>query len=919
MYFTTANGIYYYDGYTFTKLDIDSLKSNALLSMTIQDRDQLYLSISEEGIARYSLKSGSYELLNHLKSAGHNSDNFIITETFAYLLTTRIKLLMVDLKSNRLIQDELRKKNESDVPNCLYKTKDSRILVGRNSGLYEIQNGKQVKLNFFGNRAVYSICESNKGKMYIGSSGKIVVVNNQTLESEITPAFNTRSATFLPGGEKSITKLVVDEYGRLWFTSNPDETLYMYYNSTAYDVFEALGIPPTLINCMYKDDGENIWLGTYSDGVYYIQNPFFNTFTFSYNNKNLAVNQVYVKGNLLVAATSNGLYGLNRTNNQTKILSKPDDMFMEPVNSITPLDGILYYTKRNQFDMSPAMFFDSKNTYKFKPVIARQFYSLQKDQSVIADWYANILLCNADGSKILDTLISFPDYKLQVNAFLKRDQNLYIATNKGLVVYDFSTKKYRTMIRSELNFNINDIALINNKLYAAHESGITDIENRKLIQQLGKFRLNSVKKIKAFNEEVWLATLDGVIICDQNFEPVKILNKTNGLPSNSVNDISFNEQTVNIATARGIATTNFKNILKYNARLKPVTIHRVTCNGITIEADKNGYTFLAAQENISVSFYSPFYNKPNKQFFRWRIDNGNWISINAPSFDVTLTGGKHLIEISVSADNISWSESTRLPLLKEEKLTEKQSLYWVITLLSLGCIILISFIWIRNVKVKAKKRLQEEQQVNLLKHQAMNALLSPHFIFNSLTSIQNYINTNNSLKASEYLAKFSRLIRMIIEKAAQSHISLHDELARLTYYLELEKERFKNKFDYEIHIDENLHTHEVHIPNMIIQPHVENCILHGILPKHEHGLLSIRFQKRGDKELRITIEDNGIGLIKAAEHAKTGHKSLGTSTIRNILELNSKLSGKKQLVSMVDKSTLDVNQHGTLITIDIEL
>ena len=98
----------------------------------------------------------------------------------------------------------------------------------------------------------------------------------------------------------------------------------------------------------------------------------------------------------MVAATSNGLYGLNRTNNQTKILSKPDDMFMEPVNSITPLDGILYYTKRNQFDMSPAMFFDSKNTYKFKPVIARQFYSLQKDQSVIADWYANILLCNAD-------------------------------------------------------------------------------------------------------------------------------------------------------------------------------------------------------------------------------------------------------------------------------------------------------------------------------------------------------------------------------------------------------------------------------------------------------------------------------------------------------------------------------------------
>src|SRR5437868_15089140 len=107
----------------------------------------------------------------------------------------------------------------------------------------------------------------------------------------------------------------------------------------------------------------------------------------------------------------------------------------------------------------------------------------------------------------------------------------------------------------------------------------------------------------------------------------------------------------------------------------------------------------------------------------------------------------------------------------------------------------------------------------------MNSLLSPHFIFNSLTSIQNYINTNNSLKASEYLAKFSRLIRMIIEKAAQSHITVHDELVRLTYYLELEKERFKDKFSYLIHVDDKLRTDLVSIPNMIIQPHVENCIL----------------------------------------------------------------------------------------------
>ena len=148
-----------------------------------------------------------------------------------------------------------------------------------------------------------------------------------------------------------------------------------------------------------------------------------------------------------------------------------------------------------------------------------------------------------------------------------------------------------------------------------------------------------------------------------------------------------------------------------------------------------------------------------------------------------------------SVDNITWSEASSIRIVKAEKLGEREALKWLILVGGLLLISIVSLVWIRRVKRLAKERLKQEQQVNELKHQAMNSLLSPHFIFNSLTSIQNYINSNDSLKASEYLAKFSRLIRMIIEKAAQREISLFDELARLTYYLELEKERFKNKFD----------------------------------------------------------------------------------------------------------------------------
>jgi ligand-binding sensor domain-containing protein len=920
MYFTTQNGIYYYDGYNFSKLDIDSLKSNALINVSIKNTDELYLSLREEGIANFNLKTRQFLLDPTLKIKDNNADNVIINEDFAYLLTSEIKIIIIDLKSGKIIPDDLRKKDIMNRPFCIYKTDSGKILIGRSDGIYDATSGKQLRLDVLKNNTIHSITQNKQGKLVVGTSNKICIVNNNKIESEVTPKYETKSNTFQLSGEKPIRNIIADDYGRIWFTSYPHENLYLLENNRVYDIFEALDIPPSLVNCLFKDNEQNIWIGTYNDGVYYIQNSFFNSINFSFNNKNLNIHQVFLSNNLLVTATSNGLYGLNLSDGQTKILSKPDETFLEPVNSITQFDGVLYYAKRNQMNMAPSMIFDARNTYKFKPVIARQYYPLNAEQSVVADWdNANILLCNIDVTKTLDTLISFPDYRISINAFLKQGDLLYIGTSNGLYVYDFKSRRYKNLVRNELNFNINDVAVINNKLYAAHEAGITDVYNGKLIQEIGKFRLNTVKKIKQYNDQIWLATLDGIFICDKDLVPLKTLNKSNGLLSNSINDITFNEQTVSIATTRGVSTTLFKNIIRYNAMRKPVTINNITCNSELIEPNSKIYKLQASQENISISFYSPLFSKPNKQFFRWRIDGGEWKYFNNLTFDVILTGGSHDIEISASADNIVWSESTSLNIEKEEKLTEKQFTYWLITLGGLIVIILVSFIWVRRVKIKAKKRLQDEQQVNLLKHQAMNSLLSPHFIFNSLTSIQNYINTNNGLRASEYLAKFSRLIRMIIEKAAQSDISLHDELSRLTYYLELEKERFKNKFDYIINIDENMDTHEIQIPNMIIQPFVENCIIHGILPKQEHGELIISFKTLANRKFLITIEDNGIGLIKAREHAKTGHKSLGTSTINTILEINSKLSGKEQHVTMTDKSTLDPSTSGTLITIELQL
>lgn len=504
---------------------------------------------------------------------------------------------------------------------------------------------------------------------------------------------------------------------------------------------------------------------------------------------------------------------------------------------------------------------------------------------------------------------------------LIKDQKLFIGNSNGLDIVDLNSKNNIKVEDSVFKFPVNHISLINNKIYIAHEGGFSVYEDKKLVTELpGSIKLSAVKKIKTYDNHIWLATLNGLFMCDMDLNPITKYSKSCGLLSNTINDVVFNGQTACIATDRGISIANTKELIENRFKPDGVKITLYQIDGEEIPYTPGLLKLKASQNNLTIKFSSPIFNKPNKQYFKYKKDKGIFTPFT--DFELLLASvesGKHSIQIITSVDNINWSAPVIVDIEKEESFKETAWLYILVTIAALFLIIVISYFWVKNVKKKAKKRIEDEQQINLLKHQAMNSLLSPHFIFNSLTSIQNYINTNNSLMASEYLAKFSRLIRMIIEKAAQRQITLRDEIVRLNYYLDLEKERFKNKFDFKIEVDDTLNIDEISIPNMIIQPHAENSIIHGILPKHEHGTLTISFKKSKKNELLIIIEDDGIGLIKAKDHAKSSHKSLGTSTISNILELNSKMYNKKQDVKMEDKSVLNPKQNGTIITITLEL
>lgn len=916
---TTDNGAYIYNGQQFRLIKNDSLKNPTVLSTGLINNHELYLLTREYGVLHYHLLQNRVKQITP-SSYTNTPDALCETDQFIYLLTSEIRLDIYDKKTGKIKEDEVKLKNKNNQAYCLLKTSNGRILLGRTDGLYELKDDRQIKLNLLQNTAVYALTEDSSGNMYAGSSSRIIKIDRQGKNTDIVPVYKTQSSTFLTGGEKNITKLVIDKYNRIWFTSYPNEVLYVYDQNNTHDVFNAQNISPLLITGIFKDQQENIWISTFDDGIYIFQNSFFKNVGINFGDKTLNIHKTYFKKNSLIAATSNGLYAYETGTGTLKTVSAPDKILTEPVYDIKELFGKIYYTKRSQFNLDESRVILNGEYIQYKPVLGKLIQTYQTDKLIIADWQANVLLTGKDGLKVLDTLVSFPDYKTNIYQMTVFGDSLMIASNKGLYYHSFKNKKTE-LLNKNSHQRIYDITQINREPVCTREDGIYYPASEKSIKQLGVKTLSGVKKIFDVFDHLWIVTSEGLLICDKSFTPLKLYNKSNGLPSNLINDVAFSDNSVCISTPKGFSIANLSDIININTAPAQVSFDILSIsNKKQIRPDEKEIQLLSDENDVAVYFHSPHYTRPVKQYFKYKINNGNWTNIENTTINLTgLSGGKHQLTIIASTDQINWSTPSEINFNKEVKFSETQYSFWIITLGIAGFLSLLSYLYIRRARNIAIKRIQEEQQINLLKHQAMNALLSPHFIFNSLTSIQNYINSNNSLKASEYLAKFSRLIRMIIEKASQREITLRDEITRLSYYLELEKERFKNKFDYTIHVDESIVQEEVKIPNMIIQPHAENCIIHGILPKMEHGQLDISFKKINGNKLSIVIEDNGIGLIKAREHAKTGHKSLGTSTIKSILELNSKLSGKTQKVEMIDKSTINANDHGTRISIELEL
>ncbi|MCH8318210.1 MAG: histidine kinase, partial [Bacteroidetes bacterium] len=724
-----------------------------------------------------------------------------------------------------------------------------------------------------------------------------------------------------------------DREGNYWFgTANGVSILTgeCFINYSEKD-----GLANNLVSAIFEDSKGNIWIGSWEGGV-----SKFDTkttpgtsgarFKIITQSQGLARNNAFSimedsKGNLWFGTRGGGVsklivnenrfvnYSLNEGLTDNRVYSIIEDkhgtIWLGTGNGITKIQGnnILRPEELNDEINSTVwcILQDNKGNY----------------------WFATdsgaVLYAGPFGDRI--NVQHFSDKNNFVNArvrtILQDNQgNMWFGTDKGVFIYDNKKiKKSSRQLAGDLGGLFETInqthGLNSNKIYSMvfDDKGFLWLGTNKGLNRVDVDKYNNTKEISikhyglqegfiglecnsnaAFKDsrgKLWFGTVHGVTIYDAD------LDKENSVePVTKINNIRlFFEDT---------DWKHYADSIELKAQL-PI--------GLQLTYNKNHLTFAFTGVSLTIP------QKVKYQFMLEGFDeNYNPVTQKDEITYANIPPGNFTFKVKACNNDGLWN---KVPATFSFTIIPPFWQTWwfrVIAFLAVAGAVWF-FFYIRFNRLKAKNEL--DKKIIELERDALRAQMNPHFIFNSLNSIQSFISDNDNEAAARFLAKFARLIRLILDNSRHPNIPFINEVQTLQYYLELEKMRFKDKFEFSIDADPDIDQDLMSIPPMLIQPYVENGILHGVIPKKGGGTINIRFKLNDDVILCI-IQDDGIGREKAAElkdqHPSPGmkHDPVGMLVTKERLEiLNASIS--KGSVHIIDLKDDDGKPEGTRVEVSI--
>lgn len=462
------------------------------------------------------------------------------------------------------------------------------------------------------------------------------------------------------------------------------------------------------------------------------------------------------------------------------------------------------------------------------------------------------------------------------------------------------------------------------------KDGVLGIQNGKVVYSYttaNGLLSNQTGKLKSDNNKLWISTEDGIQVLDTNSKKLQSLTKNDGLESYTVSDIAIVGDQVFLSSNKGIF------VVDKHKSFKATRSPEVYFTGVSIQEKdtvlQSNYQLNYDKNAIKISFNVNGFQTKESVVYQYRLVglNKEWQSLEkGTDFIRYLSLPPGDFEFQVKAISVSGktSEAISMRLIILRPFWQK---WWFYVLLSLA---LVASVWLyfrkRILRIEREKQVvlekaETDRELVFSQLENLRSQMNPHFIFNALNSIQEYIVTNEKQTASAFLVKFSRLIRIYLEHSRESEVPLEEEVKALGLYLELEKDRFEDALSYEITVDEKLDTFSVKVPSLFIQPYVENALKHGLLHKKSNRKLSISFRSDSKKEgLVCVVEDNGIGReASAALNSKRAylHQSFATTANQKRIELINKTRIKKAAVTVEDLYDTEHHSQGTRVEIFI--
>ncbi len=919
-WFTTDRGVAVYNGYEFVSFSTeDGLKTNTNFNIFEDSKNQLWFAGIDGSISLF--RDGKFRhdpILDTLKQLMNNDFFYAPLENHEgqYLFfNRRSKFYDKTYIFWDPASDLIEMWDHEDIESrYLYKEHPERNLAKFGDNVFPITDGVRFEKPFI-----------KAGTSWVGWSYSHLYKFNEN---------GSMAQELVLDGR--IDFCYIDSHEDLWVCTNLG---LLYFENADLSKDHRIYFSKLNITHLKEDFEGNYWMSTGDEGVFFIPDPKINTLSFiDANSKSGRIlSTAAINHRIYFGSYWGEIFSIDK-NFQLDTIYNPNNESAKNLNHVYRLDSILFFRERGiieQEDGSCILFENVK--YEYKRVIKQLF------DGTLFSGDATGFTMKKDNQTLLSTSNTIPDFNLRVDCVEEDiNRNIWIGTHDGLYEMrpqdGFKLKKTSNTditssnrikgIKNDLNENLWIATIGSGLVYKTKDSLFNITSKDGLLSNL----INCV--FVQDSNTVWVGTNKGLNKLSYNFYDnelhVNYIQKfgvLDGLPSNFINAIEYWNDYLWLATNEGIAYIKSES-LKTNHPLISIYLENFVVNDID-RAVKNGLKLKAEENDIFLQMSGVSYRKKNTNaFYRYRLSESdnksawNYTSDRNIRF-IDLPPGKYTFEAAAQNSSEQWSKTPILFTFEIEPFFQQTLLFKSIIAAILLSVFALLFFF-RDKQLKRRNALQQnlmkaQMQANEYELVALRNQMNPHFVFNSLNAIQNYIFKNDRLKANYYLSKFSKLMRDSLEFSRLKFIGLSDEIRFLKTYLELEQMRFPETFDYRIDIDPDIPIKQYSIPSLLFQPVLENIVKHAFKEIDYKGLIEIKIEELVPaKSLSVVIQDNGSGLTGNSineNNTQDHHKSLGLTIVKNQIDaLQLETEGKRASFTIVNRADLGSDESGVRVS-----